>query len=234
VFHDQATSRDPQDVSGRFFKITINPTNAIFNLQGILGHGAINEFKFGYNAAPSTEGADTQAGFENIALSLQGTVANAGIAGQGSASSWASPGGLVRVNSAGNGRGAPYNPYSLTFADSVRKVLSSHYIKFGGDARLIRMSTDQLGGITYLSKRHGVPCESTDVDSVPSAISAAEPVPQRAHGLKHIKREHSSPLRRTSGACGRTSHSTTASATTTTCPCRKRTTGSSSSTSTPA
>jgi hypothetical protein len=82
VFHDQATSRDPQDVSGRFFKITINPTNAIFNLQGILGHGAINEFKFGYNAAPSTEGADTQAGFENIALSLQGTVANAGIAGR--------------------------------------------------------------------------------------------------------------------------------------------------------
>ena len=83
MFHDQATSLDPQDVSGRFFKITINPTNAIFNLQGILGAGAINEFKFGYNAAPSTEGADTQAGFENIAISLQGTVANAGIAGQG-------------------------------------------------------------------------------------------------------------------------------------------------------
>ena len=82
VFHDQATSRDPQDVSGRFFKITINPTNAIFNLQGILGHGAINEFKFGYNSAASTEGADTQPGFENMALSLQGTVANAGIAGQ--------------------------------------------------------------------------------------------------------------------------------------------------------
>ena len=66
VFHDQAESHDPQDASGRFFKATLNPTNGIFNLQGILGN-MINEFKFGYNGAPSTEGADTQAGFENIA-----------------------------------------------------------------------------------------------------------------------------------------------------------------------
>ena len=46
----------PQDVSGRFFKITINPTNAIFNLQGILGGGMINEFKFGYNARAEHRG----------------------------------------------------------------------------------------------------------------------------------------------------------------------------------
>jgi Carboxypeptidase regulatory-like domain len=191
VFHDQATSRDPQDVSGRFFKITINPTNAIFNLQGILGHGAINEFKFGYNGAPSTEGADTQPGFENIALSLQGTVANAGIAGQGTASSWASPGGLVRVNSAGNGRGAPYNPYSLTFADSVSTVRSNHYIKFGGDARIIRMSTDQLGGITYT-----YPNVTAFLANQPTSIQyfgdLSEPSPfhNGASGLKHIKQEY--------------------------------------------
>ena len=111
VFHDQARSLDPQDVSGRFFKISINPTNAIYNLQGILGNGSVNEFKFGYNGAPSNEGAQTQAGFENIAISLQGTVANAGIAGQGASNSFAR-GGLVRVNSAGNGRGLP-DPYSL-------------------------------------------------------------------------------------------------------------------------
>ena len=191
VFHDQATSRDPQDVSGRFFKITINPTNAIFNLQGILGRGAINEFKFGYNGAPSTEGADTQPGFENIALSLQGTVANAGIAGQGSASSWASPGGLVRVNSAGNGRGAPYNPYSLTFADSVSTVKSNHYIKFGGDARIIRMSTDQLGGITYT-----YPNVTAFLANQPTSIQyfgdLSEPSPfhNGASGLKHTRQEY--------------------------------------------
>src|SRR5262249_2253544 len=74
VFHDQATSRDPQDVSGRFFAATLNPTNGIFNLQGVLGNGAINEFKFGYNGAPSTEGAITQSGFENVSISLAGNV----------------------------------------------------------------------------------------------------------------------------------------------------------------
>src|SRR5262245_34541124 len=122
VFHDTAESFDPQDVSGRRFHVEINPTNAVYNLQGILANGAINEFKFGYNAAKSSEGAETQPGFENISISLTGNVANAGIAGQGANSSLASPGGLVRVNSQGNGRGAPYDPYSLTFADSLSKL----------------------------------------------------------------------------------------------------------------
>ena len=52
VFHDRAESFNPEDVSGRRFHMTINPTNAIFNLQGILSGGMINEFKFGYNSAP--------------------------------------------------------------------------------------------------------------------------------------------------------------------------------------
>ena len=47
---------------------------------------------------------------QGIAISLQGNVANAGIAGQGASTSLAAPGGLVRVNSAGNGRGAPLQP----------------------------------------------------------------------------------------------------------------------------
>ena len=48
----------------------------------MLGSGMINEFKFGYNAAPSTDGGVAPAGFENILLNLSGTVANTGIAGQ--------------------------------------------------------------------------------------------------------------------------------------------------------
>ena len=59
VFHDQGTSDAPDGVSGRHLKITANPSNAVFNLQGILGGGTVNEFKFGYNAAPSTIGATT-------------------------------------------------------------------------------------------------------------------------------------------------------------------------------
>ena len=60
---------------------------------GHSGHGAINEFSS--DTTPRQHrGRGHQAGFENVALSLQGTVANAGIAGQGRLS-WASPG-LVR------------------------------------------------------------------------------------------------------------------------------------------
>jgi hypothetical protein len=191
VFHDQARSLDPQDVSGRFFKITINPTNAIYNLQGILSAGAINEFKFGYNGAPSTEGAQTQAGFENIAISLQGTVANAGIAGQGASNSFAAPGGLVRVNSAGNGRGAPYDPYSLTFADTFSKIAGSHYLKTGVDVRAIRMSTDQLGGITYTyANLNGFLANTPTSIQYFGDLSEASPFHNGATGVKHIRQEY--------------------------------------------
>jgi hypothetical protein len=149
VFHDQGTSDAPEGVTGRTFHVTANPSNAVFNLQGLLSNAVINEFKFGYNAAPSTVGAHTSPGFEDFNLNLSGSVANNGIAGQGSSSGIAIPGGLVRVNSAGNGRGAPYDPYSLTIADSLNVVSGTHYMKFGGDVRLIRMSSDQLGGTTY-------------------------------------------------------------------------------------
>src|SRR6185436_13797985 len=191
VFHDQARSFDPQDVSGRLVKITINPTNAIYNLQGILGNGSVNEFKFGYNAAPSTEGAQTQAGFENISINLQGTVANAGIAGQGASNSFAAPGGLVRVHSAGNGRGAPYDPYSLTFADTYSKIAGSHYFKSGVDVRAIRMSTDQLGGITYTYANLTAFLANTPT-SIQYFGDLSEPSPfhDGASGEKHIKQQY--------------------------------------------
>ena len=57
VFHDQGTSDRPAGRHRPALHITVNPTNAVFNLQGLLGGGMINEFKFGYNAAPSTDGA---------------------------------------------------------------------------------------------------------------------------------------------------------------------------------
>ena len=60
VFHDQGTSDAPEGVTGRSFHVTANPSNAVFNLQGLLGGGMINEFKFGYNAAPSTVGSVDQ------------------------------------------------------------------------------------------------------------------------------------------------------------------------------
>jgi hypothetical protein len=153
VFHDQGTSDQPEGVSGRVVHIIDNPTNAIFNLQGVLSTRAINEFKFGYNSAPSNiigqapviNGVD----FNSIAINLSGSVANTGIAGQGSSSGIVVPGGLVRANSATNGHAQPYDPYSVTLADSFSYVTGSHYTKFGAEFRGIRMATDRIGGTTY-------------------------------------------------------------------------------------
>jgi hypothetical protein len=152
VFHDQGTSNQFEGVSGRNVHITDNPSNAVFNLQGVFG-GMINELKVGYNAAPSqivgeapvANGID----FGTIAINLSGSIANTGIAGQGASSGITVPGGLVRANSATNGHAAPYDPYSVTFADSLSRVVGSHLAKFGGEIRAIRMATDRVGGTTY-------------------------------------------------------------------------------------
>ena len=156
VFHDRGVSDAPEGVSGRTIHIEVDPTNAVFNLQGILGGGMLNEFKVGYNSAKSNYRGNTPFGLlSNSLVSLGGTVANTGIAGQGSSTGLAVPGGLVRVNSAGNGQAAPYDPFSLAFSDTVSKVANQHYLKFGADVRLIRMTTDQLGGITAQSPDRG-------------------------------------------------------------------------------
>jgi hypothetical protein len=153
VFHDQGKSDAPDSVSGRVVHTEANPSNAVFNVQGLLSDRTTNEFKLGYNAAPtriagvlpSVGGVDLSAAI----LNLTGSVANNGIAGQGSSSGITVPGGLVRSNSAQNGRAQPYDPYTLSFIDAVSSVRGSHYVKAGGEVRLIRMTTDRLGGTTY-------------------------------------------------------------------------------------
>jgi hypothetical protein len=153
VFHDQGKNDQPEGVTGRNVHITDNPTNVVFNLQALLTPTTTNEFKFGYNAAPTNIiGQAPVAGgidFSKIAINLSGSVANTGIAGQGASSGIAVPGGLVRANSATNGHAQPYDPYSLTFADALSRVIGGHYVKAGGEFRMIRMETDRIGGTTY-------------------------------------------------------------------------------------
>jgi hypothetical protein len=191
VFSDRGTSDAPDGVSGRRLKITANPANAVFNLQGLLGDGTVNEFKFGYNAAPSTIGAIAPPGFDNFNINLSGSVANTGIAGQGASSGLTIPGGLVRVNSAGNGRGAPYDPYSLTFADTFSKLAGNHFIKFGGDVRVIRMETDQLGGITYsFANVNAFLANTPTTIQYFGDLSEPSPFSNGATGPKHTKQEY--------------------------------------------
>jgi len=190
-FRDSGTNDEPQGVTGRRFLTTSKPTNFVYNLQGILG-SATNDLKFGYNAAKTTaSGAPGAPIYDGIALNLGGNVANNGIAGQGATTGLASPGGLVRVNSAGNGRSAPYDPFSLTFADTYGRLSGSHYVKMGGDVRVIRMAADQLGGITY-----AFPSLSAFLSNQPNTIQyfgdLSEPSPfhNGATGDKHMAQEY--------------------------------------------
>jgi len=154
-FRDEGTDIAPEGVSGRVVSIQAVPQNGVAGLQSMLKKDGtlINEFKLGYNgartringSAPIVNGLD----FTNITLNISGSVANTGIAGQGTSSGISIPGGLVRANSATNGRGQPYTPYSLGFIDSLNWIRGNHNIKFGGEVRLIRLYTDRLGGTTY-------------------------------------------------------------------------------------
>lgn len=154
-FRDKGSDIAPEGVSGRVVTIEAVPQNAVTGLQSMLrpDGSLINEFKVGYNgartringSAPTVGGLD----FSAITLNISGSVANTGIAGQGTSSGISIPGGLVRANSATNGRGQPYTPYSLGFIDNLSWLHGNHAIKIGGEVRLIRLYTDRLGGTTY-------------------------------------------------------------------------------------
>jgi carboxypeptidase family protein len=195
VFHDQGTSDQPEGVSGRVVHITDNPTNAIFSLQGVLSDRMVNEFKFGYNAAPSNiigqaptiNGID----FNTIAINLSGSVANTGIAGQGASSGIVVPGGLVRANSATNGHAQPYDPYSLTIADAVSYVSGNHNTKFGGEMRAIRMATDRIGGTTYsFANLTAFLANQASTVQYLGDLSAPSPFNNGVTGERHTRQEY--------------------------------------------
>lgn len=154
-FRDQGTDIAPEGISGRVTRIEAVPQNAVLGYQSILNSkgSLINEFKLGYNGArtringfaPTVNGLD----FSSLILNISGSVANTGIAGQGQSSGISIPGGLVRANSATNGRGQPYTPYSVGIIDSLNWIKGNHNAKFGGEVRFIRLYTDRLGGTTY-------------------------------------------------------------------------------------
>lgn len=195
VFHDRGTQTRPQNISGSEARLMNNPTNAIFHLQGTLGNGTLNEFKIGYNApkaevtgrGPTAGGID----FSNFAINLSGSVTNTGISGQGASSGIVVPGGLVRANSATNGRALIYDPYSLAFSNALSSLRGRHLIKLGGDVRLIRMTADQRYGTTYV-----FPNVPAFLANQPQAIqyagdiSAPSVFNNGATGMRHMNQEY--------------------------------------------
>jgi len=152
-FRDQGDNIQPQNVSGAQAIYKYVPQNGVASWQSMFGNTIINEFKLGYNsaytrvagAAPIINGIDLSASTINIS----GSVALQNIPGQGNSAGLSIPGGLFRLNSATNGRGAPYTPYTIGFIDGLSWLKGSHALKFGGEIRLVRLYTDRLGGTTY-------------------------------------------------------------------------------------
>ena len=152
-FRDQGSNLQPDGVTGRQISIRQVPQNGVFALQSILTSNLLNEFKLGYNSAysriigvaPTVNGID----LSNLSFNIAGSVAGFALPGQGSNAGVATPGGLIRANSAQNGRGQPYTPYSLSFVDNLSWTRGNHSFKFGGEFRQIRLYTDRQGGITY-------------------------------------------------------------------------------------
>jgi len=130
------------------------PQNGVAAFQSAFKQNVINEFKFGYNGAftrtngiaRSIPGVDLSA----AAINISGNTANFAIAGQGTSAGTSNPGGLIRANSATNGRGQPYTVYSLSFIDNLNWTRGNHNYKFGVEIRPNRIYTDRLGGTTYV------------------------------------------------------------------------------------
>jgi len=152
-FRDQGNNDQPEGVTGRRVVIRSLPQNGVFALQSVLKPTLLNEFKVGYNGAlsringfaPIVNGID----FSKLSLNIAGSVAGFALPGQGANAGVATPGGLVRANSATNGSGQPYTPYSLSFIDNLNWTRGNHSLKFGGELRAIRLWTDRIGGTTY-------------------------------------------------------------------------------------
>ena len=152
-FRDQGFNSQPDGTTGRRILIRQIPQNGIIALQSAVKTNVYNEFKFGYNSAysringqaPLVAGVD----LSNTTLNVTGSVAGFALPGQGASAGIAVPGGLVRANSAQNGRAQPYTPFSLSGIDNLSWTKGNHSFKFGGEIRQISLYTDRLGGITY-------------------------------------------------------------------------------------
>src|SRR5262249_19288363 len=152
-FRDLGENIQPQSVSGRQLQVRTWPQNGVIALQSTLSGSTINEFKFGYNGVLTrgfghgitVNGIDTSL----ISINFTGSASNNGIPGQGATTGVASAGGLVRLNSQANGRGAPYTPWTFSFIDNLNRVVGKHNMKFGGELRTVRFYTDRNGGTQY-------------------------------------------------------------------------------------
>lgn len=151
---DTGDVRSPDGTTGRFIVATQQPDNFVTTLQQIYGPNVVNETRVGFNRAPTTLALDVPsvAGLTGIdiaasTINLTGSFVNPGVNGA-NATGFATPGGLTRQSSAGNGRAQPIRPSTFTLLDNLTYIRGNHTFKFGGEFRRLLVDFDQLGGST--------------------------------------------------------------------------------------
>ncbi|HEY9434256.1 MAG TPA: carboxypeptidase regulatory-like domain-containing protein [Blastocatellia bacterium] len=193
-FRDDGDNDQPQNVSGSRAVYKYVPQNGVAAWQTTIGGDKINEFKLGYNSAytrvagiaPTINGVDLSA----VTINITGSTAISGIAGQGNAAGLSIPGGLFRLNSATNGRGAPYTPYTIGLIDNFSFLRGNHSIKIGGEVRFIRVYTDRLGGTTYSYSNLAAFLSNTASIAYNGDVSAPSPFNNGATGNRYAKSEY--------------------------------------------
>jgi hypothetical protein len=190
----QGCERRPDSVSGRVVHTEANPSNAIFNLQGVLSDRTTNEFKFGLQ-----RGADADCGRRaDGASALGGHHQPDRFRGE---QRHRRPGFELRHHRAGRVGSFQQRRRTAARSRTIRTRCRSstrsgrcdgnHYIKVGGEVRLIRMSTDRLGGTTYSFQNVNAFLANT-----PSTIqflgdeSAPSVFNNGATGERHIRQEY--------------------------------------------
>jgi hypothetical protein len=194
-FRDQGNNNQPEGVTGRRVLFVANPQNGVIALQSILKPTLVNEIKFGFNGAYSRVNGQTPTvngiNLSALSINISGSVAGFALPGQGTNAGVASPGGLVRANSATNGRGQPYTPYSLSFIDNLNWTKGNHNFKFGGEVRAIRLYTDRQGGTTYtFSSIENFLANNAQSIQYLGDVSAPSPFNGGATGQRQAKQEY--------------------------------------------
>jgi hypothetical protein len=136
-------------VTPRRIAATSKPDNGVITLNSTFDAHTFNELKFGVNRAPMT--LNVSSGFpllEGVSINVSGSVVQPGING-GAPSGVASPGGITRQTSSGNGRGSDYRGKSYSLIDNFGWARGAHSFKAGFETRWIRVPINQLGGLTY-------------------------------------------------------------------------------------
>lgn len=152
-FRDQGVSSQTQNSTLSKYNQNAVPQNGVISLTQSWSSSLFNETKVGINAVKErvagVAGPSPNADLTGVTISLTGSVALGGIAGQTGSAAIAQPSGLIRLSSAFNGRGAPYTNTSYSFIDNLSYTMGRHSMKFGLEVRPITLYNDQLGGTTY-------------------------------------------------------------------------------------